>query len=451
MDHPNENMENFFRKSLDKFDEEPSGDVWAALDERLDEDRPLFIYKWLKFLFPIALLLIGFSALYYNQNQLLNDYKSHLSELTKENEILRQEKQLEAQSEKDLTSAIPSSTNIDAASPIQIVEKYVDRIRLIRDTVYLTKYLQRPLLGSETNSLTQATFQASKFSLQGLAQDHSSSNQFGKNSNLAQPRLSELAAIRFKDPTGYKIASSSVKAFDLPKMKYARAKADFSNRKKKKFTQLPIIVKNLDPWGQPGFYYKVGPTLKVTSTLKGDLFSPSSVGLSYGITQEIGLTSRFAFTAAAMRSFQEYRLSNNGLPLDNNTISSYPDWEMFDAQITSIEVENHLFEFPIGIKYDFYQDNLKSFFINPAVKWSILKPQDIRYGLIDNRLHNYDGNITYGYLNALSFSLGMEKSITPWISYQMSLAYEHGIEPIGVEKAYQNCLHFNINLLFGRK
>jgi len=124
MDHPNENMENFFRKSLDKFDEEPSGDVWAALDERLEEERPLFLYKWIKFLIPVALLLIGFSALYHNQSQLLNDYKSHLSELTKENDLLKQENKYKTESERSLTSTT-NNTNIETAP--QIIEKYIDK------------------------------------------------------------------------------------------------------------------------------------------------------------------------------------------------------------------------------------------------------------------------------------------------------------------------------------
>jgi len=71
--------------------------------------------------------------------------------------------------------------------------------------------------------------------------------------------------------------------------------------------------------------------------------------------------------------------------------------------------------------------------------------------LTEDRFNTFSTNQKFGYLNAIHFAFGLEKIVTPSITYQVSLGYDYNLEPIGIEKQRLNSLYLKCNLLFGKK
>ena len=451
MEYPNDKMEEFFRNSLDKMGDEPSDKVWQDLDQRLGKEKTGRAWlSWVKYLVPLALLLSSFTFLYYQQAKVLTAYRTQLSETTKENENLK----ANLQDQPSAASLNSNNSSTGTTAPDTKVSTNYQTI-IKRDTVYLYK--------SAPDYSSPAYHNISELE-SSLLSSYEKGFAAGLSRQLAQAEVSQKEKTSLADRKSYNALShlpsgqlSLVNSNALytaeaafPNMRLASAKKTNRKRKKKKYKG-PIIINKTDPWGKPNFYYKLGPSTTVLSTLKGDYFSSSSLGTGYGLVQELGLTTRFAIQVGAYKISQEYTLSNNGLPLDNREISSYPDQANLESQIVSIEVDNKYLDFPVGVKYDFYQDNLKSFFINPAVKWSLHSPQQFSYVLTDNRLNSFGTGRRFGYLNALSLAVGTEKNINPALSYQVSIGYDLGIEQIGLEQQRLSSLNLKFNLLFGKK
>lgn len=453
MEYPNENMEEFFKKSLDKFNDVPSEDVWSRLDERLEKDKPRgFMMNWFKYLLPAILLLGGLSAIFYYQLNLLEDYKAQLSKIIDQNKDLQIQLELKNNDVTDVAQTVNPLYNGKLVNE----ELQSEFIRLI-DTVYIIKYVEnesRPILMSrldrpffdfsthETNQFLDSHFGT-------IGHDLASSSRFTKQKSSRSP---VLLSNYIKDRV---LLSQSPVDTMFTKMTFAYRGKSKRKRKKKKQGLFepkgPIIIDQSDPWGQPEFYYRAGVSLNIINSLKGESFSNSSIGFGYGLLQEIGLTSRFSINSGIMRNTQEYALSNRDLPLEMSQISNFPNQENLRSNILRVEVENRFWEIPIGIKYDFYQDNKKSFFINPAVKWSIHQPQQFNYYLAEDRFNSFSTDQKFGYLNAIHFAFGIEKEINPFTSYQVSIAYDHNLEPIGIEQQRLHSLYLKANLLFGKK
>lgn len=454
MEYPNENMEEFFKNSLDKFSDDPSDSVWHDLDKRLEQDKPKgFLMNWLKYILPAALLLFSLSAMYVYQLKLLSEYKTQLATIVNENKDLR----LELVSQNNASSANLEQDKIVQTEYAQQTS-IINQTKLKRDTVFIVKYreqqqninwlsaVQIPTIDFSvytTNRVLLDQFNHPVSDLVGAArfenQESSDRTPFLLTTVIQEGPLASLAS---EDPV-------------FAKMKFAPKSKSNRKRKKKKLglfeAQGPIIIDKSDPWGRPEFYYRAGLSFNVLNSLKGEQFSNSSIGFGYGLMQEIGLTSRFAVTSGIMQNIQEYALSNNGLPLDENDISKFPNQENLNTDIIRAEVQNRFVEIPVGVKYDFYQDNQKSLFISPGVKWSIHKPQEFNYYLAENRFSSFSTNQKFGYLNAIHFALGIEKIINPSITYQVSLGYDYNLEPIGIEQQRLNSMYLKCNLLFGKK
>ena len=114
-------MEEFFRKSLDKFNEDPSGNVWDDLDRKLAQDKPKgFFFDWLKYLLPATLLLCSFLAFSYYQMQVLEDYKKQISNVLDENKNLKFK--LETKSESTESTSAPKSSGSMSTSLVKSLE-----------------------------------------------------------------------------------------------------------------------------------------------------------------------------------------------------------------------------------------------------------------------------------------------------------------------------------------
>lgn len=479
MEHPNDNMEEFFKKSLDKFNDDPSAAVWDNLDAKLDQDTPKAVFmQWMRYLLPAAVLLLSLTGMYVYQLKVLSEYKTELSAVVQENKDLKQEVSL-------LNNSNPKvATSNEIESQALTLNDMTQAVATVeRDTIYITKFrtknLWTPALANSSFSFAPTYRQANSSvrfnAINGISPYNSYAVAGGnQGSGVSAYSAENNGGIGFDSAQGQKENQQQLSILSSPliglrldglqsinhddpfvdKMKYAYHK---SKRKRKKFklglfeNKGPVIVAKGDVWGQPEFYYRAGVSLNVLSSLKGEVFSNSSIGVGYGFMQEIGLTSRFAVTSGIMRNHQEYALSNNGLPLDASEISNFPFQEDLNSAVDRVEVENKFLEIPLGVKYDFYQDNQKSFFINPAVKWSIHEPQNFSYFLTEDRFRTFTTNQRFGYLNAIHLAVGLEKIINPSITYQVSIGYDYNLEPIGVERQRLNSLYLKANLLFGRK
>ncbi len=467
MEYPNDNMEEFFKNSLDRFDELPSDEVWVELDNRLDNDKPLgFLANWFKFLVLAAFLVSGFSFIYYKQNQLLKEYKIELSSLVGENDDLKQKLALGSSDIKDtkLKQEIPLQQNIRRQQNAQTIpERQQQRVvfqanntsqfKLVRDTVFIIKYVENTFSQlnhslAESNTTPFASGEKAPFSILNYPYKTSASNNIFE-SDYTQNKNSPNVLSSHNNLSN-RIVSSNIPIPDLiGRMKFNSISKSKRKKKKHKPYEGPVMI-DLDPWGQPEFSYRVGVSISLLNSLIGEQFSNSSIGFGYGLIQEIGLSTRFAVTSGINKNSQEYALSNNGLPLELSQIGTFPNQENFNESIIRVEVENEFYEIPVGVKYNFYVDNQKSFFINPSVKWSIHKPQQFNYFLTENRIQTFSSERRFGYLNAINLSIGVEKIINPLIRYQLSLGYDHSLTEVGVEKQRLNTLFLKGNVLFGK-
>lgn len=453
MKYPNENMEEFFKKSLDKFSDEPSERVWSDLDKRLDEDKPKGIFlNWFKYFIPMILLFGGFSGVYMYQLHLLRNYEIQLSEIADQNKDLRLELELKNNSIENILQ----QTQDESSENKILVDKNTIKTISLRDTVFIVKYFQNELKVNWLSTLNRPTFNFSQkpadHLLFGQFKAFRNSQDLSSNDKHGFLQIPLLFAKKIEEKPLF-----SSRASDSFFSKMNLVSRDKSNRKRKKKklglfdSSGPIIIDKTDPWGKPEFYYKAGFTFNILNSLKGEQFSNSSIGFGYGLVQQIGLTSRFAISSGILRNIQEYALNNKGLPLDMEQIISFPNQENLSSDIVRAEVENRFWEIPLGIKYDFYQDNKKSLFVNPGVKWSIHQPQQFNYYLAEDRFRSFSTNKKFGYLNAIHFAVGLEKTLSPFTSYQIILGYDHNLEPIGVEQQRLNSMYLKCNVLFGKK
>jgi len=455
MEYPNENMEEFFRNSLDKFDDKPSDAVWSSLDQRLEEDKPnSFVKKWFKYIFPISLLLLGGSILFWHQNGVIKDYKNELITIKDKNSALKNEiNQIKS------SNIQHQSQENEIVATIEEKEKYTTEVKtsfLTRiDTVYIVKYLPSETQNTWSYAQGKNTLNASTSIYNNQLDQfpdklsYSKASPTGQNTRIILETPNTLSwGSHKKSGLLYSLNSSGSL---IPEVKLARIISSKENRKKKEIKGGPIIVVQDDIWGRPDFYYKAGFSMNLLSSLIGDYFSASSTGFGYGLTQEIGLSTRVAITSGAKFTHQEYTLSNNGLPLEMSQVNSFPRQDNYPNRIVKAEVENKFIEIPLGLKYDFYRDSNKTFFLNPAVKFSLHKPQQFSYFLSENRFEIFSTDNRFAYLNAINLAVGVEKNINPFMCYQVSLGYDYSLEPIGIEHQTINSLYLRANLLFGKK
>lgn len=459
MEYPNENMEEFFKNSLDRFNDIPSDSVWENLDKKLEDDKPFGKFRfWLRNSTIAAIMLLSFSGLYYQQYNLLDTYKHNLSQLTIENENLKKEVENHLSL---LTSKSDKFDNEKSDVNAQFIGHHtqanLNRIQLLTDTIYIIKYIQ-PGLDKVNKLNTQFSFNPrientnyrfrSSDPIQAYIPTFNTLQNSNGTSTILKQTLPQVLSKVYTASNSF-VYSESDEGVST-KMKYMSRNKSKRKRKKHKPAKAPVIVMDNTPWGKPEFYYRAGPSIHLLSSLKGELFSNSSIGLGYGFTQEVGLTDRFAITSGIYKNTQDYALNNNGFPLETNQISTFPNIENFNQSIVRVEIENKYLDIPVGAKYEFYKDNEKSLFINPAIKWSIHEPQTFNYFLTENRLQTFSSERRFGYLNALYMSIGIEKIINPFIRYQLSLGYDHSITKLGIEKQKLNTLTLRGNLLFGR-
>jgi len=406
MKYDNGNMEEFFRKSLDKFNDEPSDDVWNQLDERLGEDKPKpFYFRWMKYLIPICLLLLCLSYGFIHQAKVLNDYKEKLSVVVKENQTLK--------ADFDKLSYAQSQEIIEPEKIVETQIKYITRNILQNDTVYVYKYINRADQSNWSNNHGSMS-NGNLFDRSGMAINQTGDLSRGTSfTNLdlnTKTAFSKPMMVPQMDPSIAQLFDGSRAEAFSSRMNFAKAKSQ-KKRAKKKIPNGPIIVTKQKPWGTPNYYYRAGFSLNVLNSMTGEKLSTSSLGFGYGFNQEIGLTTRLAINSGVMVNRQEYTIRSNESSFSEMEIQTYPEKESFSEIINRVEVENQLIEFPLGIKYDFYQDNRKRFFVNPTVKWSIYQPQEFYYFTTDARVNYVTSQKRFGYLNALNLAVGIEKHL----------------------------------------
>ena len=100
MEDINNNMEEFFKRSMDRFDESPSDDVWTNISDRIDLDAKWYdpiIFK-LRAILPILLaaMLVASNILYsnYKTSDLSNQLsfaKNKIQTLQNENQSFKTE------------------------------------------------------------------------------------------------------------------------------------------------------------------------------------------------------------------------------------------------------------------------------------------------------------------------------------------------------------------------
>jgi len=447
MEYPNENMEEFFRKSLDQFNDNPSDELWSALDQRLEEDKPKTIFsRWKKYLLAFSVCLLTFSVIYWQQFNLLKEYRTELTTLSEENEALKQE--LESAN----NSILLPSQNASFSENPRDNSNQKTILQNQRDTVYINKFVNteaKPVWQNNSTSNFESTIPSDIF------EDLASSKvemRLQETKKHKRELLGEAASIAFRKDWNKSLANSLSSNTSKLDYKFELNKAlHYKNRKKKTIDNGPVMVLKDDIWGKPDFYYRIGPAMNSLCSLKGEVFSSSSLGLSFGFVQEFGISSRFAIRTELMYTHQEYAIYNNGQPLESDLQLNLPRPRGSSLDILRAEVENKFLELPLGIKYDFYRDKQTSYFINPAVKFSLHRPQQYSYFLSENRIQAYTSDKRFAYLNAVNLAIGIEKSINPALCYQLSIGYDYSIEPTGIERQKINSLYLKANLLFGKK
>ncbi len=119
-DLPEDNLEKFFQRELEDYGDEPSGDFWDKMEEKIPDKpnrfRAIYYRNWLSV--AAALLLFIFSFVFYNYNKKLN----HLAEKNKsQQEIIDQLK--EELTEKQKSKNIIKEDVIEEKPEIFQVEK----------------------------------------------------------------------------------------------------------------------------------------------------------------------------------------------------------------------------------------------------------------------------------------------------------------------------------------
>jgi len=461
MDKPNKNIEDFFNKSLEQFNEAPSNSVWQGIDQQLDfEDQKPSYKKWLFWMSSLlgVLLLCTLSWGYSTIQQKIDLLGLKTTQLEKENEQLKLALNdcstattptvSENSKEKDADNSVLTQTENFSNKPNKRTLSEITKNNSVSNNNPFSFLQNNPIV-----DLSFGDFSGIKKQL-----DVSSSNVFSSSDGFTSQTfysknrqsfsaMNILEKIVNRDRAS-KITKVPTTAAEIAQLKESRIQ-DLIQIK-----QIPVVsnllksrdrgllantfirkvpIKFKKPKDKSIDYRSgVGFGMQNTNPDQDDGFG---MGFNIGFTNELKLFKKVYLTGALNFNESNYRVQMTAA--DQSLVQEYPGTEFVTNPITQIKQEAHYFGIPLGLKWYFKDNEKNKFYVNPSVAWQFYLPQKFTYEFSPvaggtNQLE-YESERFFGYLGSAQLHLGLEKPFINKMKYQVGLWAEKSIVPLGVE------------------
>jgi len=445
MDKRNNNIEDFFNKSLEQFSDAPSDSVWAGIDLQLGAEKIPFYKKWKFWIatftsgLAVCLLTYGFIAtqnsidlltlkteqLVAENNQLklaLNNYGENNAELITQQEV---------RPEVNNPIIEIGSNEPSASTPLQR-EEAKQRTSLSYTSSYFEAFNNSVFSKFKTGNnlnfsnstvlLSDGSFKENRTASTILNSTAVSTNNLKEDSEEEDAAILELMKNELRP--SLKLASADIREKIIPLNKKRNLPSTF-----KKFEIYNIVQPKRN---KLDYRIGIGFGFKNTFTERNDLLGP---GYNIGITNELKITNSFSLTAELHYNKQSYEIKLNNE--DQNLLLDYPVVEEITNVVTSINQQADYLEFPLGFKWiSNTNNNGTKFFINPSAAWQFYFLQQFEYELATSNgiiTKAYTSEQYFGYFGTIQMQLGFERSLSNNLNYQLGLWAEKSLTPLGVE------------------
>ncbi len=453
MDEKNNKLEDFFNQSLNQFDDSPSDAVWEGLQKRMDSERTI-LEKWtttVRKLFPYLLLLIGLGTYHFFSQNKINQLTQNLERIKSENSTLTvnlencDTKETELLTKNQLLSAELNQL----ATSITALEQSVNKYSAQRNRNYSPMSNESAItVFSPTNERRQLDLQPFnptpdknfKLDTYVLIETKASESKVGVT-KVEESKLREIVQ-RVK-----KTQPDNISPFLLP----LRPKLTTTLQPRFSIQHSNALIRGLrieqdqevkESNFRIGYQYLAFKTFVKTSTC-------FNFGNAHGIRMEKVFKNNFALTASVNYVDQEYKIKNGNNPIRVEDLLPYPGGVSFGDNVTSVEVQSHHLNLPLGLKWTVrtWKNNFQ-FYVNPSLVWQMYFPQKFTYEIsgdskIDRKNKQYFGNFGSGNLQ-----LGLEKKLSESLVWQIGIWGERTIAPVGIENQNLTYVGLNTSILF---
>ena len=436
----NNNMEEFFKRSLEQFDEVPSDNVWNNVSDRLTLEAKWYdpILTVLKSALPflIAFLMIGAYHLYI-QNSLTN-YKTELSEAKSIIENLQTEN-------KGYLSQITGIEQLKSDFLENINDKKLEIETLTKENKLISFSYNQLLKTSNNNrnSNDQLTLQNLRNEIRILEE---------------RIQLKDAEILAFKSNHNYESLSPSNRTTELFCSQFKYLPRVRSNRIINQNHLLSVNKPNSVTPNAPSQTedisnirykrFKFGLKARYFNTLVKDsrLVNP---GFSQGIRAEYMFGKKWGVTGDLLYNQRTYTIASSQGSFSPESLKNYPGGVDQKLNVNNISARTRYFDASLGIKYiPNFGTNKTNFFINPSVVWHLYLPQDYQFGLTQESDIHYTQRTYLAYLGSGNLNVGFERKINSSLHFQVSLWGEQSFIPLGYERQYVSMFGASTSILF---
>ncbi len=454
MEDNNKQLEQFFKQSMDRFNESPDDLVWDNISDRLDQDIPWYLLLWNKSktwlpLF-LAILLVAGSWMYQSSE----GPESSIEQQTKINTtLLTENSQLKAQQQLNDNN----------------IEHYKKQIASLNSELSTLKKAAKQTADhkSQTSSNNQNTEQL----LSTLEQENS--NLMRRNLQLEDELLNIKKAIA--DCNAERSFLLANVAESLKEEKEATETVSDIETEPEKLTLLGYFPwkKTLDkaftleiddPLKNMNFQatkraksdkkpnrYRLGASARFFNTYVQNSRQVNP-GRSWGLKQEYRVSKRFSLTHMLHYNEQEYTINNNDAPLSEDVLERFPGGlDRENSVVSQVDARSKYIDTNLGIKWNL-TPNKKDFnwYINPSAVWQLYLPQEFQFTISQADDIIVTENRYVGSLGSANIEFGTEKKLSNGLRLVLNAYYEQSFIPVGFDHQYVSIAGLGTKLMFGK-
>lgn len=458
MEDNKNNMEEFFNRSLERFDELPSDDVWANVSDRLTAEEKWYdpILAPLKLVFPIllALLLMGLYHFYTQHN--IKQLNQQLTEAETTIQNLKTQHQ----------TTLNNNNKQTTATSIAVLQKNTEIENLRNDYSLLNKSYKQLLSKAATQNTTSSNtnilldkIQTLQKQLTGLRyilyqkdtelallrETQTTENQQPENQQKATRKpatrtevFCSLQHFPHLKPINISLNNSLDSKLALLQSRTPTKGNTISEQQEEEEEEINLTPPKL----------RIGIKARYFNALvqNSQLVNP---GFSNGIRAELRLGHKWAITGDFMYNSQVYTINAGQNTFSKTSLERFPGGIEDNTNVNIISTRTRYFDANPGMKFmPNYAPDKFNFFINPSVVWHLYLPQEYQYDLRQEDNILYKENRIVAYFGSGNLSVGFERRISPKLHFQFNLWGEQSFIPLGYERQYMSRFGISSAILF---
>jgi len=471
MERYNDNIDEFFKMSLESFNDAPSDAVWEKIDGRLASDVTLWstiISLFTKYFWYIILGSTLVSYHFYSQHQYrqLTDEMSIIDEkydnleskflaINTENAELKNKNFTTEKSLSNLENMYMDQ-NVKLQSFRHNYEELNSKFNAFRKNMKMNdfgnelsnaeSFYKNPLAGNffhkyKINNSLNVDDQGSRFGsmtkpssgivkLMDNISGESKSNENSEKEIMAD-RSFQLAAIK--------------KDWDLSR----RMREHTSILQKRLRSGLNLSIFEDEGLEIKAFKYRYGANLSTINVITNSA-DKRNFGISIGFVHELGITKKWSLTNSIQYSLSNYEIDNGTEQLTSDELANVPGASSFQDPVKEVEVNSQYFDFNIGISRRFHIGKQgRNLFINPSIGWQFYMPQEFQYTFLDGNKSIFDERRFIGYFGTAKVLIGYEMPISEDLRIQLGMYGEKSLIEQGKELRHRVNAGLSGSLYFG--